>query len=76
MIVVNANGTAQEYAHENLLAVTQSLAGMRYNDSILCQLWGGPETMIESRGAKGLGRDENFGKRRQRVGPVHETDTH
>jgi hypothetical protein len=34
--------------HENLLAVTQILAGMRYNDSRLFQILGGREAMIES----------------------------
>ncbi len=34
--------------HENLLAVTQILAGMRYNDSKLFQILGGREAMIES----------------------------
>jgi hypothetical protein len=33
---------------ENLLAVTQILAGMRYNDPRLFQLFGGREAMIES----------------------------
>ena len=33
---------------ENLLAVTQILAGMRYNDSRLFQILGGREAMIES----------------------------
>lgn len=34
--------------HENLLAVTQILAGLRYNDSKLFQILGGREAMIES----------------------------
>jgi hypothetical protein len=34
--------------HENLLAVTQVLAGLRYNDPMLFQLLGGREAMIES----------------------------
>jgi hypothetical protein len=34
--------------HENLLAVTQILAGMRYNSSRLFQILGGREAMIES----------------------------
>jgi hypothetical protein len=34
--------------HENLLAVTQILAGMRYNDPRLFQILGGREAMIES----------------------------
>jgi hypothetical protein len=34
--------------HENLLAVTQVLAGLRYNDPRLFQLLGGREAMIES----------------------------
>jgi hypothetical protein len=34
--------------HENLLAVTQVLAGMRYNDPRLFQILGGREAMIES----------------------------
>jgi hypothetical protein len=34
--------------HENLLAVTQILAGLRYNDPRLFQLLGGREAMIES----------------------------
>jgi hypothetical protein len=34
--------------HENLLAVTQILAGMRYNNSRLFQILGGREAMIES----------------------------
>jgi hypothetical protein len=37
---------AQE--RENLLAVTQVLAGLRYNDPKLFQLLGGREAMIES----------------------------
>jgi len=34
--------------HENMLAVTQILAGLRYNDPRLFQLLGGREAMIES----------------------------
>src|SRR5207248_4329488 len=34
--------------HENLLAVTQVLAGLRYNDPRLFQLLGGRDAMIES----------------------------
>jgi hypothetical protein len=34
--------------HENLLAVTQVLAGLRYNDPRLFQLLGGRKAMIES----------------------------
>ena len=34
--------------HENLLAVAQVLAGLRYNDPRLFQLLGGREAMIES----------------------------
>jgi hypothetical protein len=34
--------------HENLLAVTQVLAGLRYNDPRLFQLLGGRQAMIES----------------------------
>jgi hypothetical protein len=34
--------------HENLLAVTQVLARLRYNDSSLFQVLGGPKAMIES----------------------------
>jgi hypothetical protein len=34
--------------HENLLAVTRILAGMRYNDPKLFQILGGREVMIES----------------------------
>ncbi len=34
--------------HENLLAVTQVLTGLRYNDTTLFQLLGGRKAMIES----------------------------
>ncbi len=34
--------------HENLLAVTQVLTGLRYNDTMLFQLLGGRKAMIES----------------------------
>ena len=34
--------------HENLLAVSQVLAGLRYNDPKLFQILGGREAMIES----------------------------
>jgi hypothetical protein len=34
--------------HENLLAVTQVLAGLRYNDARLFQILGGRDAMIES----------------------------
>jgi len=34
--------------HENLLAVTQVLAGLRYNDPKLFQILGGRQAMIES----------------------------
>jgi len=38
----------QEYEHENMLAVTQILAGLRYNDPRLFELLGGREVVIES----------------------------
>jgi len=34
--------------HENLLAVTQFLTGLRYNDATLFQILGGRKAMIES----------------------------
>ena len=57
MSLVNARGTMQEYDksskwliqhHGESIAVTQILAGLRYNDSRLFQLLGGREVMIES----------------------------
>jgi hypothetical protein len=39
---------AQPGEKENLLAVTQVLAGLRYNDPGIAQLFGGRQTMIES----------------------------
>src|SRR5207249_901647 len=39
---------ADALERENLLAVTQVLAGLRYNDPKLFQLLGGQEAMIES----------------------------
>lgn len=43
---IDRDAPAEE--HENLLAVTQVLAGLRYNDPRLFQLLGGREAMIES----------------------------
>ena len=39
---------AQANEKENLLAVTQVLAGLRYNDPNLFQMFGGRQAMIES----------------------------
>ena len=43
---IDAEAAAEE--HDNLLAVTQVLAGLRYNDARLFDLLGGREAMIES----------------------------
>jgi hypothetical protein len=39
---------APPHQHENLLAVTQFLAGLQYNDPKLFQILGGRKAMIES----------------------------
>jgi hypothetical protein len=72
--------------HENLLAVTQILVGMRYNDSELLQISGGREAMIESpvlqqflaesqRKSIMLFLVERFGSAANTgIGPAHEPD--
>jgi hypothetical protein len=44
--VIEAKARPEE--HDNLLAVAQVLAGLRYNDARLLALFGGKEAMIES----------------------------